>query len=97
MKLHGGDGAEGNFLPALQSHILKVGHHGSKYSTSETFVNVVNPKLAIIQVGKNNFGHPNQDVIENLEKSSIMVYRNDQQGAILLEAGKGWKLRSTIP
>ncbi len=96
MKLYGG-GKERNFLPVLQSKILKIGHHGSKYSTSETFVNVIQPKLAVIQVGKNNFGHPNEGVIENLKKSSIMVYRNDQQGAIVLEKESNWRVETMIP
>ncbi|MBE5805852.1 MAG: MBL fold metallo-hydrolase [Clostridiales bacterium] len=51
----------------LQSTILKVAHHGSKSSSIEEFVKLVNPKIALIGVGNNNkFGHPNIDVIERL-------------------------------
>lgn len=68
----------------LASTILKVGHHGSKYSTSEGFVRAVNPRMAVFQVGKNNFGHPNQGVIEKFSNSGIMILRNDLQGAVML-------------
>ncbi len=54
--------------------ILKVGHHGSKYSTSEDFVNVINPKYSVISVGKNNkFGHPDKNVISRLADSKVYL------------------------
>ena len=63
--------------------VLKVGHHGSKTSTSKEFINVINPKYSIISVGKNNrYGHPNKEVLENLENSKI--YRTDESGNILV-------------
>lgn len=68
----------------LKADILKIGHHGSRFSTGDAFLEAVDPKIAIIQVGRNNFGHPHADVIEKLEKKDIIVYRNDNQGAILL-------------
>lgn len=53
----------------LESTILKVAHHGSKSSSIEEFLNVVNPKIALIGVGENNnFGHPNTGVLERLER-----------------------------
>ena len=52
----------------LNSTILKVGHHGSKTSTTQEFVEAVKPKIALIGVGENNkFGHPNSNVIERLK------------------------------
>ena len=61
--------------------ILKVGHHGSKTSTSTEFINKIKPKYAIISVGKNNmYGHPNREVLNNLEKQ--IVYRTDEMGSI---------------
>ena len=64
--------------------VLKVGHHGSKTSSSEKFIDEVNPKYSIISVGKNNrYGHPNKEVLENLEKSKI--YRTDMQGSIMFK------------
>ena len=64
--------------------VLKVGHHGSKTSSSKAFINSINPKYSIISVGKNNrYGHPNESVLDNLEKSKI--YRTDQYGSIMFK------------
>ena len=64
--------------------VLKVGHHGSKTSSSENFINEINPKYGVISVGKNNrYGHPNKEVLENLEKSKI--YRTDEDGSIMFK------------
>ena len=64
--------------------VLKVGHHGSKTSSSKEFVNEINPEHSIISVGKNNrYGHPNDIVLENLNNSKI--YRTDQDGSILFK------------
>ena len=51
-----------NFVTDLNSHVLKVGHHGSNTSTKKKFLEVVNPDYAVISVGKdNNFGHPSDE------------------------------------
>ncbi len=64
--------------------VLKVGHHGSKTSNSESFINEINPKYGVISVGKNNrYGHPNKEVLDNLEDSKI--YRTDQDGSIMFK------------
>ena len=64
--------------------VLKVGHHGSKTSSSKTFINEINPKYSVISVGKNNrYGHPNREVLNNLEQSKI--YRTDQDGSIMFK------------
>ena len=64
--------------------ILKVGHHGSKTSSGEEFINEINPKYSIISVGKNNrYGHPNKEVLDNLDESKI--YRTDQDGSIMFK------------
>ena len=64
--------------------ILKVGHHGSKTSSGEEFINEINPKYSIISVGKNNhYGHPNDEVLNNLSNSKI--YRTDQKGSIMFK------------
>ena len=53
----------------LESTLIKIAHHGSKTSSSEEFLKVINPKIALIGVGENNnFGHPNSKVIERLEQ-----------------------------
>ena len=64
--------------------ILKVGHHGSKTSSGKDFINEINPKYSVISVGKNNrYGHPNKEVLENLNNSKI--YRTDQDGSIMFK------------
>ena len=64
--------------------VLKVGHHGSKTSSSKEFINEINPKYSIISVGKNNrYGHPNKEVLDNLENSKI--YRTDEDGSIMFK------------
>ena len=64
--------------------VLKVGHHGSKTSSSKEFINKINPKYGVISVGKNNrYGHPNKEVLNNLENSKI--YRTDQDGSIMFK------------
>ena len=72
---------------------LKVGHHGSSTSTSIDFIDKINPKVSLISVGKNNsYGHPNREVIENLENSKI--YRTDIDGTIqIILNRKGCKIR----
>ncbi|QIB69847.1 DNA internalization-related competence protein ComEC/Rec2 [Aminipila butyrica] len=84
---------EGNPGSLLKSDILKVAHHGSKYSSSTAFLDQVQPRLAVIQVGKNNYGHPAPQTLERLEEINCQVYRNDQQGAVGIEIGKGGKLK----
>ena len=64
--------------------VLKVGHHGSKTSSSQKFIDEITPKYSIISVGKNNrYGHPNDNVLDNLEESKI--YRTDQDGSIMFK------------
>ena len=63
---------------------LKVGHHGSRTSSGKDFINEINPKYSIISVGKNNrYGHPNKEVLDNLNESKI--YRTDKQGSIMFK------------
>lgn len=68
----------------MAAEILKVGHHGSKYSTSEDFLRAVSPEVAVISVGANYFGHPSDRVIELLEKNDIIVGRTDLHGAVIV-------------
>ncbi|MDR0850858.1 MAG: ComEC/Rec2 family competence protein, partial [Clostridiales Family XIII bacterium] len=58
----------------LQSDILKVGHHGSRFSTSDEFLSAVSPEYAVIQSGRNTFGHPTAVVLEKLRGNDIMVF-----------------------
>ncbi|MES3005711.1 MAG: MBL fold metallo-hydrolase [Patescibacteria group bacterium] len=67
--------------------ILKVGHHGSRTSTSEEFVKALTPSFAVISVGKKNrYGHPHQEVLRVLEKNKVKVLRTDEQGRITIES-----------
>jgi competence protein ComEC len=66
----------------LKSEVLKIAHHGSKTSTGENFLKNVLPKLAIISVGENKYGHPNKEVLEILEKYGIRILRTDREGDI---------------
>lgn len=64
--------------------VLKIGHHGSKTSSDKNFIDEMNPKYSVISVGKNNrYGHPNKEVLENLNNSKI--YRTDQDGSIMFK------------
>lgn len=73
----------------LNVDILKVGHHGSKYSTSDEFLATIKPNIAVIQVGKNSYGHPTPEVLERLESIKAKVFRNDTQGALMLYIDRG--------
>ncbi len=67
----------------LDSDILKVCHHGSKTSSSLKFLEAVSPKIAIIQVGKDNqYGHPHPDVLARLKEFGIQVLRTDINGDV---------------
>ena len=69
----------------LKSDILKVGHHGSQYSSSAQFLKEVSPKYAIIQVGKENkYNHPKDITLKKLEKIGANIYRTDNNGTIIL-------------
>lgn len=62
--------------------ILKVGHHGSKYSTGEKFLLAASPRVAVIGVGKNSYGHPAPEVLERLKNFGVQVFRTDTEGSI---------------
>jgi len=67
----------------LSADVLKIGHHGSRTSTTEIFLDAVNPSTAVISLGANNrHGHPHQEVIDRLNERSISILRTDQQGTI---------------
>lgn len=67
----------------LSANILKAGHHGSKTSTTEAFLQNVNPDIAIISVGENNkFGHPSNETISKLNDNEVKIYRTDRNGTV---------------
>lgn len=67
----------------IQSTVLKVGHHGSRTSTSETFLDTVNPTYAVISCGKDNsYGHPHSETLAKLASARVEVFRTDELGDI---------------
>ena len=66
----------------ITAEVLKVSHHGSKYSTSNEFLENVKPKIAVISVGKNSYGHPTPETLQKLENFGIKVLRTDTKGDI---------------
>ncbi len=71
-------------LPDIE--LLVVGHHGSKYSTSDELLHTVSPETAIISVGYNTYGHPSQETLQKLALNGIMVYRTDEDGSVTINA-----------
>lgn len=70
----------------LKSAILKVGHHGSKTSSSETFVRAVTPRFAIISAGaKNRYGHPHPNTLATLKRLAGEILRTDERGTITFD------------
>ncbi len=78
----------------LNSDVLKVGHHGSKTSSSEEFIQAVSPEIAVIQCGKDNpYGHPYPETLATLEKFGIKILRTDQNGDIkIVSDGKKYDI-----
>ncbi|WP_236406152.1 MBL fold metallo-hydrolase [Microaerobacter geothermalis] len=80
----------------LKSDVLLVAHHGSKSSTTEAFLDAVQPSYGVIQVGENNYGHPAPEILERLNKRGVKVYRNDLHGDIVFVTdGKNIKASHT--
>ena len=81
----------------LKSTILKVAHHGSKTSSTQEFLGLVQPKIALIGVGKNNlYGHPNDDVIERLKNINAKIYRTDNDGEIMIDVNRRIKIQKML-
>lgn len=75
-------------LPDIE--VLLVGHHGSKYSTSEELLEAVTPEVGVISVGENTYGHPTAEVMERMTSRGMTLYRTDLQGNILIRVhGQG--------
>ena len=80
---------ENKIKDKVESHytILKVAHHGSKYSTTEKFLSWINPDYSVISVGENNlYGHPHKELLKRLEKSGSSVLRTDKSGGITIKS-----------
>ncbi len=72
--------------------VLKVAHHGSKYSTGDAFLKKVSPRAALISAGENNrYGHPHGETLERLSESGAVIFMTAESGAIFVETdGKRW-------
>ena len=83
----------------LQADVLKIGHHGSKNSTTEDFLAAVHPRLAVISSGENNsYGHPSPELLERLGKAGVRVLRTDRNGAVhILTDGSDLEVSCFVP
>jgi len=69
----------------LRADILKVAHHGSRFSSSAEFLREVQPKFSVIGVGRNSYGHPTKEVLSRLAKISANIFRTDLNGTVKAE------------
>ena len=80
----------------LRAAVLKVGHHGSRFSTGEDFLEAVSPGFAVISCAENNrYGHPAPETVERLERAGCRIFYTMKSGAVTLypvNGKKGWKL-----
>lgn len=75
--------------PAMvQADILKAPHHGSKYSSSAGFLSAVSPKVAVIEVGNNSYGHPTPEALSRLASAGAKIYRTDRDGTVKIPIDK---------
>jgi competence protein ComEC len=83
----------------LRAEVLKIGHHGSRNSTTAEFLAAVKPRLAIISVGEDNpYGHPNAELLERLARAGVRVLRTDRDGAVhILMDGRGLEVSCFLP
>ena len=69
----------------LSSDILKVAHHGSRFSSCKEFLDAADPDISVIQVGRNMYGHPTQEAMDRITESGSRLYRNDTDGAVMAD------------
>ena len=76
--------------PDLKADFLQVPHHGGKLPSIGKLLEIVQPDLAVIQVGVNSFGHPNPQMLEALQEAGVLIYRTDLHGAVVCRTD-GWE------
>ncbi len=77
-----------------KSDVLKVPHHGSGRSSSKEFLKAVQPRVSVISVGRNNYGHPSAETLERLNECGSLVYRTDENGAVIVTTnGESMKVK----
>ena len=79
----------------LRADVLKVAHHGSRWSSTDTFLDAVSPSIAVISCGRRNvFGHPHEETLARIAQRNVRVFRTDQNGAVTVETD-GTRIRVT--
>lgn len=79
-----GEQSESQITANVKADVLKVGHHGSNTATSQTFLNKVHPKYAVIEVGQgNSYGHPTAATLSKLQNIGATIYRTDKDGTVI--------------
>ena len=80
----------------MSAEVLKVGHHGSRTSTTKALLEEVNPKYAVISLGKDNsYGHPHKSTLELLDEFNVETYRTDQDGTVVISTeGSGVTIKT---
>ncbi|MBI2075211.1 MAG: MBL fold metallo-hydrolase [Candidatus Harrisonbacteria bacterium] len=73
----------------VRADILKVGHHGSRFSSDALFLSKVQPKVAVIEVGKNSYGHPTKDALTRLATAGAQIFRTDKNGMVKIISDGG--------
>ena len=95
-----GEDAENDILEnglSISADVYKVGHHGSKYSTSKDFLDAVNPSYAVISCAEgNSYGHPHAETLNTLRANGVKVYRTDEDGTIIATSD-GKKITFNVP
>lgn len=92
------------YISLTEPAVLKVAHHGSRYSTSDAFLQAVTPRLALISAGRDNsYGHPHKELLERLSERGCMVVQTLESGAVTVRSGSGgetekkrWRLLTFI-
>ena len=77
----------------FHADIIKVPHHGSRTSVSQSFLSIIRPVIAIIEVGKNSYGHPTQEALSSLSEYATNILRTDERGTISIRVGSDRKAR----
>lgn len=80
-----------NSVPSIE--VLQVPHHGSRFGFDKALIDEINPKLAAISVGKNNYGHPSKEILKILSEKDIKILRTDQHGEVeIVSDGKKFEI-----
>jgi competence protein ComEC len=87
-----------NSAEAMRADVLKIGHHGSKNSTTPEFLTAVQPRVGIISAGEDNpYGHPSPELLERLENAGIRILRTDRDGAVqIMTDGRRLEIRRFV-